>query len=126
MKFMSNSNIRHFTHLIAWQKAHKLARKIYKLTKDFPKDELFGLISQIRRAACSITCNIAEGYGRYHHKDKIKFYYQARGSNMEVQNLLILSHDLDYITDECFDELKLLVYEGYKLLNGLINSTAKF
>jgi len=59
-----NQKIRHFTHLISWQKANSLVLKIYKLTKNFPKDEMFGLISQIRRASCSITCNIAEGYGR--------------------------------------------------------------
>jgi len=123
---MADSNIRHFTHLIAWQKAHTLVLKIYKITKNFPKDELFGLISQLRRAASSITCNIAEGYGRYHYKDKTRFYYQARGSNMEVQNLLILSHDLGYINDNDYEELKVLVYEGYKLLNGLIKSTSKF
>ena len=107
---MPNSNIRHFTHLIAWQKAHKLVLKIYKLTKNFPKEELFGLVSQIRRAVVSITANIAEGYGRYHYKDKVRFYYQARGSNMEVQNLLILSHDLGYIDDQNYGELKMLVY----------------
>ncbi len=123
---MSDSGIRHFTHLIAWQKAHHLAKRIYKITRDFPKEELFGLISQIRRAVSSITCNIAEGYGRFHYKDKTKFYYQARGSNMEAQNLLILSYELGYINDKDYEELKILVYEGYKLLNGLIKSTANF
>ena len=123
---MSNTNIRHFTHLIAWQKGHDLTKIIYKITKTFPRDELFGLISQLRRAATSITCNIAEGYGRFHYKDKIRFYYQARGSNMEVQNLLILCHDLGYININEFNELKHLVYEGYKLLNGIIKSTSNF
>jgi len=123
---MANSNIRHFTHLITWQKSHELVLKIYEITKNFPKDELFGLISQLRRAVNSITCNIAEGYGRYHYKDKTRFYYQARGSNMEVQNLLILSHDLGYITDDDYEKLKILAYEGYKLLNGLIKSTDNF
>jgi len=119
---MSSSNIRHFTHLIVWQKSHDLALRIYNTTKTFPRDELYSLVSQLRRAAISITCNIAEGYGRYHFKDKARFYYHARGSNMEVQNLLILSHDLRYINPKDFKDLKILVYEGYKLLNGLIKS----
>lgn len=123
---MTNSSIRHFADLIAWQKSHYLTLKVYQLTNNFPKEEMFGLISQLRRAASSITCNIAEGYGRYHYNDKIRFYYQARGSNMEVQNLLILSNDLGYIDKNIYQELKSLAYEGYKLLNGLINSTGNF
>ncbi|MDD5071499.1 MAG: four helix bundle protein [Patescibacteria group bacterium] len=78
---MSSETIKHFTQLFAWQKNHNLVLQVYKLTKKFPKDELFGLVSQIRRAVCSITGNIAEGYGRYHYKDKIRFYTIARGSS---------------------------------------------
>ncbi len=113
---MSNKNIHHFTHLIAWQKNHKLTLKIYKVTRKFPKEELFGLISQIRRAAVSITANIAEGYGRFHSKDRIRFYLHARGSSTELQNHLILAHDLDYITEEEFNELKTDAFEGYNNL----------
>lgn len=120
--FMVKEEIRHFSQLIVWQKSNDLVIKIYQLTKNFPKDEIFGLTSQIRRAATSITCNIAEGWGRFHYKEKIRFYYIARGSNTEVQNLLILSYKLGYISEKDYNELKLLVYEGYKLLNGLIKS----
>ncbi len=120
---MPNKNIHHFTHLFAWQKNHKLVLKIYEITKKFPKEELFGLISQIRRATSSITANIAEGYGRFHSKDRIRFYLQARGSSAELQNHLILAYDLGYITEDEFNESKIIAFEGYKIICGLINST---
>lgn len=117
--------IQHFTHLIAWQKNHCLVLEIYKLTNNFPREELFGIIQQLRRAVCSITANIAEGYGRYHHKDKIKFYIMARGSSAEVQNFLIVAKDLSYVTEEEFNRIKIISHEGYKLICGLVNSTGK-
>ena len=107
---MSN-NIDHFTKLIAWQKNHENILRIYKLTNFFPKQELFGLTSQIRRAASSVTANIAEGYGRYHSKDKKRFYFIARGSNTELQNHLILAYDLGYIEQSDYDSLKLNIFE---------------
>ena len=122
----SQNKIQHFTHLYAWQKNHRLVLEIYQLTKKFPKDELFGLVSQTRRAVCSITGNIAEGYGRYHYKDKIRFYTIARGSSAEVQNYLIIAKDLGYITEEDLNKIKVISYEGYKLICGLIQSTDKF
>jgi four helix bundle protein len=117
------NNINHFVDLIAWKKNHKVVLKIYKITKSFPKDELFGIISQIRRAASSITANIAEGYGRFHTKDRLRFYYISRGSSSELQNHLILAHDLGYIGDEQFNKLKMEIFEGYKIICGLIKST---
>lgn len=121
---MTNKSIHHFTHLIAWQKNHKLVLEIYKITRKFPKEELFGITSQMRRAASSITANIAEGYGRFHSKDRIKFYLNARGSSTELQNFLILSKDLEYITDEEFNRIKIDTFEGYKIICGLINATS--
>ncbi|MEK7067831.1 MAG: four helix bundle protein [Patescibacteria group bacterium] len=88
--------IKNFYDLEAWRKAHQLVLEIYKITKFFPKEELYGIISQLCRAACSITANIAEGFARYHFKDKIRFYYQARGSVAEVQNFLILAKVTSY------------------------------
>lgn len=123
---MQNQPIKHFSHLITWQKNHKLVLEVYKLTKKFPKDELFGLVSQTRRAVCSITGNIAEGYGRYHYNDKIRFYTIARGSSSEVQNYLIIAKDLDFITKDDFNNIKITSFEGYKLICGLIQSTEKF
>ena len=122
---MINIKIQHFTHLHAWQKNHQLVLEVYKLTKKFPKDELFGLTSQIRRAACSITANIAEGYGRYYYKEKKRFYTIAKGSSSEVQNFLIVAKDLDYINKKEFDKIKIISFEGFKLICGLIHSTDK-
>ena len=89
--------INNFYELDAWKKGHELLLVIYKITKSFPKEEVYGLTSQIRRAAVSITNNIAEGFSRYHYKEKSNFYYNARGSVSEVQNLLIVAKDVGYI-----------------------------
>jgi four helix bundle protein len=123
---MDIEKIQHFTDLFAWQKNHKLVLEIYQITKKYPRDELFGLVSQTRRAVASITCNIAEGYGRYHYKDKTRFYHIAKGSSAEVQNCLIIARDLGYINKEEFKKNKNISTEGYKLICGLINSTDKF
>jgi four helix bundle protein len=85
-----------FTDLIIWQKSHKLVLSIYAESKSFPKDEVFGLTSQIRRAAVSIPANIAEGFKRNGIKEKIRFYNIAQASLEEVKYFLILAKDLDY------------------------------
>ena len=118
--------IENFTDLEAWIINHEVVILVYKITKNFPKDEKFGLIVQLRRAASSVTANVAEGFGRFHYKDKVKFYYNARGSNSEVQNFLILAKDLGYIKDDNFyNEVMGNVLQGGRLLNGLIRSTEK-
>ena len=113
------SKISFFTDLKAWKKNHELVIHIYEITKSFPEDERFGLISQIRRSASSITANIAEGFGRYHPKDKMKFYLQARGSSTETINHLILARDLGYISEDEYQALKAHAYQGYQLVCGL-------
>lgn len=120
-----SGEIKHFTDLDAWKINHQLVLMIYKITKKFPKEEKFGLIDQLRRAAISITANIAEGWGRYHYADKSKFYYQARGSNAEVQNFVILAKDLGYLDSKDYKQLKEKVFQGFKVINGLIRSTEK-
>jgi four helix bundle protein len=116
------SKIQNFYDLEAWKEGHKLVLDVYKITSDFPNDEKFGIISQLRRAVSSITANIAEGFERYHFNDKIKFYYQARGSNGEVQNFLILSRDLNLINAEvCKNNVEKSKKVG-QLINGLIRS----
>ena len=117
--------INHFTQLDAWKVNHELVIMVYKITKEFPKDERFGLIDQIRRAASSITANIAEGWGRYHYADKIRYYYQSRGSSSEVQNFIILAKDLGYLLEEDCENLKQKAFQGFKLINGLIRSIEK-
>ena len=119
---MEEGSIKHFTGLLAWKKNHEFVKMVYEITRRFPPDEIYGLTSQLRRAASSITANIAEGYGRFYFKDKVRFYYQARGSNTECQNHIILAHELGYIDKENFEQLKIVVFEGYKILSGLINA----
>ncbi len=115
-------DINNFDDLEAWQKAHELALDIYNITSGFPKEELFGLTRQLRRAASSVSANIAEGFARFHYKDKARFYYQARGSNAEVQSFLLLSRDLHFITSEECSGLFGKANETRKLINGLIKS----
>ncbi len=117
--------IKDFYNLDAWQKAHELVLKVYLKTKDFPKEELYGITSQIRRAAFSISANIAEGFNRYHYNDKIRFYHNARGSVSEVQNFLFLSKELQFLNEADFKQLFDLCEQANKLINGLIRSIEK-
>ena len=85
-----------FEDLKVWQKAHKLVIKIYRLTKGFPRNEMFGLTSQLRRAAVSVPANIAEGFKRVTIPDKLRFFNMAQASLEEVRYYLILVRDLEY------------------------------
>jgi four helix bundle protein len=89
-----------FTDLIVWQKAHQFVLEVYKLTKNFPKEEVFGLTSQFRRAAVSIPANIAEGYRKRGKNDKVRFFNISEGSLEECKYYLILSKDLEYINND--------------------------
>ena len=97
--------MRDFHKLIIWQRSHQLALNVYSISKLFPKDELFGLTSQIRRAVSSIPTNIAEGCGRASNKDFAHFLQIAIGSAAEVEYELLLAHDLDYINDNDYQIL---------------------
>ena len=88
-----------FEELIVWQKAHQLTLDVYKLTQSFPKEEIYGITSQIRRASVSIAANIAEGYKRRTPKDKARFLNFSEGSLEEVKYYLILAKDLSFITE---------------------------
>lgn len=89
-----------FEKLIAWQKARELALEIFKVTKQFPKDELFGMTSQMRRCSVSIASNLAEGSGRSSMKDKSRFTEISFGSALELLNQVILSFDFEYIEEK--------------------------
>jgi len=114
------STIKSFEDLIIWQESRKFANNIYKLTKNFPKEELYGLTSQIRRAAVSIMSNIAEGFDRRTTKEFINFLIIARASVSEVQNDLYISLDLCYINKESFQTTYNHAQKVAKLINGLI------
>ena len=114
-----------FKDLNAWKEGHKLVLEIYRITKAFPKDELFGLTSQIRRAVVSYTSNIAEGFSRKMPKDKARFYTMALGSLTEVQSQLEIAKliDLEYIGQNVYNEVSELSILVHKVTNGLIRST---
>lgn len=117
--------INNFYDLDAWKKTHEFALEIYNMTKKFPKEELYGVTSQIRRAVSSVAANIAEGFSRYHYNDKIRFYHNARGSISETQNFLFLTKDLNFLIEEKFKQLFNLSKDVNKLINGLIRSIEK-
>lgn len=114
--------MRDYKNIKAYQFADDLVVEIYKATKDFPKEELYGLISQLRRAAVSIATNIAEGASRQHKKDYLQFLYIARGSIAETEHLLHLSHRLSYLGSSEFEKINALRQETAKTLFGLITS----
>jgi four helix bundle protein len=111
-----------FEKLIAWQKARELAYEINKITKHFPKDELFGLTSQMRRCAVSIASNLAEGSGRNSMKDKARFTEIAFGSALELLNQLILSFDFEYLEEQKYIAIREKITEVTVLINGLYKS----
>jgi len=117
---MINKKIKSFTDLDTWKEGHKLVLLIYESTKSFPKEERFALTDQIRRAAVSITSNIAEGFSRQSLREKIQFYSISKGSNTEVQNQSIIAKDLKYLDQEKFLELIQQSIRVSKLLSGLI------
>lgn len=117
------SSIRSFTDLDTWREGHKLVIQIYKLTKSFPVDEQFGLTSQIRRAAVSVTSNIAEGFSRPSYADKAHFFAMAQGSLTELQNQLLVARDVGYLTSSDFEKLAEQSVVTHKLLTGLLKST---
>lgn len=120
---MENKKIKSFTDLITWQEAHKLVIIIYKLTKNFPNEELFGLIGQMRRAVVSVSSNIAEGFSRGTYKEKIRFYRIAQASLTELQNQLLISRDMKYLDKNRFNKVADQTVTVIKLINGLIRSS---
>ena len=115
------SSLASYNQLEVWKKARVLVCEVYRLTTKFPKEELYGLTSQIRRAAVSIPSNIAEGCGRQYKKETIQFQFIARGSQYELETELYLAFDLGYITEEELNKTLELLIECRKLLSGFIN-----
>ena len=113
-----------YRDLIVWQKSMDVETLIYKLVKQFPDDEKFGLISQIKRSSVSVPSNIADGYGRNYTKDYIRFLNIARGSLYEMQTQLQVALNLDFIVEEDLNEINSLSVEVEKMLNSLINKIA--
>ena len=112
-----------FYDLDAWKSANEFAVLIYKMTDNFPREEKFGLVDQLRRPSSSVGANIAEGFGRFHFADKSRFYYQARGSVKEVQIFLLLALDLKLIDKNMKDSAREQSKRVEMLLSGLLRST---
>ena len=115
-----------FENVVAWQKAHKFVLLVYRITKCFPSDELYGLTSQFRRAAVSIEANIAEGYKKISKADKLRFLNISQGSMEECRDYILLARDLNYISDTDFSCLHDALEDASKMLylycNGIINN----
>jgi four helix bundle protein len=109
-----------YTDLDVWKKSRLLVKDVYLLTKDFPRDEIFGLSSQMKRCAVSVPSNIAEGHGRNHAKDTLQFFYISRGSLYELETQLFLSLDLEFIKKESFDTNFETITHCKQMINGLI------
>ena len=114
-----------FEKLDAWKEAHKLVIMVYQRTKSFPSTEKFRLVDQICRSASSIPANLVEGNARGHAKEYLQFLYQARGSLEETKYHLILSRDLNYLTDKQYREFEVQEEKVGKLINGLIRYVKK-
>ena len=115
-----------FENVVAWQKAHVFVLLVYRITKSFPSDELYGLTSQFRRAAVSIEANIAEGYKKISKADKLRFLNISQGSMEECRDYILLARDLNYISDTDFSGLHDALEDASKMLylycNGIINN----
>ena len=118
-----SGKIKDFVDLNAWKEGHVLVLEVYKVTKQFPKEEMFGLTMQLRRASVSITSNIAEGFSRYSYKEKAQFYSMSLGSLTEVHNQLLIAKDVGYIPKETFNEIADHIITLNKIINGLIKKS---
>jgi four helix bundle protein len=112
-----------FTDLKAWQLARELRQEVYQIARKLPADERHVLSSQIRRAALSVTANIAEGFGRFSFQENIQFCRQARGSAFEVRDHLIAALDGGYVTRQDWEKADALAQRTIQVLNGYIRST---
>ena len=113
-----------FTHknLEVWKKSIKFSTELYRVTKQFPQEELYGITSQMRRAAISIPSNISEGYGRRSEKEKYRFLTIALGSTSEIETQLILCSELGFIDNEVYNKLNNSLLEIIRMLSSLANT----
>ena len=114
--------IKTFRDLQVWQKAHALVLEVYCITKTFPSHEIYGLVSQLRRAALSVASNIVEGFKRRSVNDSIHFYNMADASLEEVKYQLLVAHDLKYINEQSYEKTLSLAEEVSKMLRSWIES----
>lgn len=120
-----NTSLDSFEKLHAWQAARELTKQVYIFTRSFPKEEQFGLTSQMRRAASSVAANIAEGFSRQSIADKTHFYSIALGSLTELQSFLYIAMDVGYLPEDERITIHNQSVTAHKLLTGLIKSTKR-
>ena len=109
-----------FRTLKVWEKSHALVLVVYKATQSFPKSELYGITSQIQRAAVSVPTNIAEGCGKDSDAELGRYFKIAMGSSSELEYLILLAHDLSYLADDQYNQLQVSLVEVRKMLNAFI------
>ena len=114
-----------YTDLDVWKESRNLVKHVYLITQTFPKEEIYGLSNQIKRAAISIPSNIAEGCGRNHVKDAMQFFYISRGSIFELETQLYLAFDLKFISEDELNSMLEKIKTCKKLINGFINYNKK-
>lgn len=118
----SSEMLKNYKELSVWQKSYKLCLHIYKVTKRFPKDEMYGLTSQIRRSTVSIPSNIAEGYGRKTTLEYVRFLYIAYGSVCELETQIMISGDLGYVEKDRLQEIRDEIGDIERMLKAMIKS----
>jgi len=114
-----------FRTLKAWQKAYELTLETYRLSKKFPREEIYALTSQLQRAAVSVPANIAEGYERNHRKEYLQFLFIAKGSLGEVETYLLLAKDLGYMTENEYSTTSVIREETARIIKGLIRAVER-
>ncbi|MDD4351492.1 MAG: four helix bundle protein [Candidatus Gracilibacteria bacterium] len=119
------AQVRNFTDLLVWQKAHNFVVEVYRISQKFPKSEIYGLTKQLRDSSLSVTSNLAEGFGRSHTKEKLQFYNVSRASLAEAQSQILVARDINYMHREEAASLIDKSEETYKLINCLITSLSK-
>jgi len=119
------SKIRSFEDLDVWQMGKELTLQIYEITNNFPKEEVYGLTSQMRRAALSVPANIAEGFGRFHFMDKAKFYLNARGSLYELKSHILIAIELKFLVNSNSKSIIKVIEDLSTKINNLINKTRR-
>jgi four helix bundle protein len=118
--------MRDFTQLKVWERSHQLTLAVYKATAAFPREEFYGLKSQIRRSCASVPANIAEGCGRGSNADLARFLQMALGSASELQYHLLLAHDLSYLNSRAYERLTEKVTEIKRMLTSFIENLRAF
>ena len=117
--------MRNYKKVVAWQRADQSTIEVYRLTRKFPKEEVYGLTAQLRRAAFSVAANIAEGAGRETDAEYRRFLHIARGSLSETEYFLHLAHNLEYLSASEYEKLTVLINQTFAALHGLIQTISK-